>query len=93
VPIAALGDRGARKLGPWVADAIGAFLARHNGRLCAGCLALGLSLTLTEGRTVVGITASMPGFAILPAACAVCNRDKDVLCAVPVDTNATTLGH
>jgi hypothetical protein len=90
MPIAALADRGARKVGAWAVAAVGAFLGRHDGRVCAGCLALGLSLTLAEARTLVGISAAVPAFAVLPAACAICSRDKDVLCAIPVDTRLDT---
>jgi hypothetical protein len=93
VPISALADRGRRQIGPWVADAVRAFLTRSRGRLCAGCLALGLSLSLDEARAVVSITATLVGFSVLPVSCSQCERQRDVLCMVPVsDTKSDNAG-
>jgi hypothetical protein len=90
VPISRLANRGGSRFGPWVAECVGAFLSRHDDRFCASCLALGLSLMLEEARAVMGITASRPGFEILPVACTKCQRQTDVLCIVPVSSRAAS---
>ena len=83
MPIWAFANRGRRSLGEWVAEPVRLLLARHQGRLCSGCLALALLLSLEEGRRVVEITATLPGFRLLPVTCATCTRSTMALCTVP----------
>jgi hypothetical protein len=88
MPIWAFADRGRRALGDWIAEPIGLLLARHEGRLCSTCLALALSLSLTEARQIVEIVANLPGFRLLPVTCETCGRSTMTLCTVP-DAPAT----
>jgi hypothetical protein len=83
MPIWAFADRGRRALGDWIAEPIGLLLARHEGRLCSTCLALALSLSLTEARQIVEIVANLPGFRLLPVTCETCGRSTMTLCTVP----------
>ena len=83
MPIWAFANRGRRALGEWIADPVRLLLARHQGRLCSGCLALALLLSLEEGRRVVEITSTLPGFRLLPVTCATCARSTLALCTVP----------
>lgn len=83
MPIWAFADRGRRALGEWIAEPVRLLLERHQGRLCSSCLALALLLSLEEGRRVVEITASLPGFRLLPVACETCGRSTMALCTVP----------
>jgi len=85
MPIWAFANRGRRSLGEWIADPVRLLLARHQGRLCSGCLALALLLSLDEGRRVVEITSTLPGFRLLPVTCATCARSTMALCTVPSD--------
>jgi hypothetical protein len=83
MPIWAFADRGRRALGEWIAEPVRLLLARHQGRLCSTCLALALSLSLTEARQVVEIVANVPGFRLLPVTCETCGRSTMTLCTVP----------
>lgn len=83
MPIWAFADRGRRALGDWVAEPIELLLARHQGRLCSACLALALSLSLTEARQIVDIVVTLPGFRLLPVTCETCGRATTTLCTVP----------
>jgi hypothetical protein len=83
MPIWAFADRGRRALGDWIAEPVRLLLNRHQGRLCAACLALRLSLSLEEARQVVEITGSLPGFRTLPVTCGTCGRSTMSLCTVP----------
>ena len=82
MPIWVFADRGRRALGDWIAEPVRLFLDRHQGRLCASCLALGLSLSLEEARQVVEITGRLPGFRMLPVMCETCARSTMSLCTV-----------
>jgi hypothetical protein len=57
-------------------------LARHEGRLCAACLALEIGLSLEEGRAILRRVAPAEGLAVLPVACGMCGRETDVVCTV-----------
>lgn len=92
MPIWAFADRGRRALGDWIAEPVRLLLDRHQGRLCSSCLALALSLSLEEARQVVEITASLPGFRVLPVACETCGRSTMALCAVPSASTTTSEG-
>jgi hypothetical protein len=83
MPIWAFANRGRRALGEWIAEPVRLLLSRHQGRLCSGCLALALLLSLEEGRRVVEITSMLPGFRLLPVTCATCARSTMALCMVP----------
>ena len=85
MPIWAFADRGRRALGDWIAEPVRLLLDRHHGRLCSGCLALALLLSLEEARRVVEITARLPGFRLLPVTCETCGRSTTSLCTVPPD--------
>jgi len=89
MPIWAFADRGRRALGDWIAEPVALLLARHQGRLCSTCLALALSLSLTEARQIVDIVANLPGFRLLPVTCETCGRSTMTLCTVP--TAPTTM--
>jgi len=88
MPIWAFADRGRRALGDWIAEPVGLLLARHQGRLCSACLALALSLSLTEARQIVDIVANLPGFRLLPVTCETCGRSTMTLCTVPTAPSA-----
>jgi hypothetical protein len=92
MPIWAFADRGRRALGDWIAEPVGLLLERHQGRLCSSCLALALSLSLEEARQVVDITASLPGFRVLPVTCETCGRSTMALCTVPGAPTPTAEG-
>ena len=83
MPIWAFANRGRRALGEWIAEPMRLLLARHQGRLCSGCLALALLLSLEEARRVVEITSTLPGFRLLPVTCETCGRSTMALCTVP----------
>jgi hypothetical protein len=83
MPIWAFADRGRRALGDWIAEPVSLLLARHEGRLCSTCLALALSVSLTEARQIVDIVANLPGFRLLPVTCETCGRSTMTLCTVP----------
>lgn len=57
-------------------------LARHEGRLCTGCLALEIGVSLEEARDVVRRIAPGEGLAVLPVRCGVCGRETDVVCSI-----------
>lgn len=57
-------------------------LARHEGRLCAACLALQIGLSLEEARALVRGVASTDGLAVQRAACGMCGRETDVVCTL-----------
>lgn len=92
MPIWAFADRGRRGLGDWIAEPVRLLLERHQGRLCSSCLALALSLSLEEARQIVEVTASLPGFRMLPVACETCGRSTMTLCIVPSAPTATSEG-
>jgi hypothetical protein len=83
VAIWTLASRGRRPLGPWVADTVRSVLERNDGRLCTACLAMALSLSLTEAAQIVTIVAAVRGFMVLPVTCYGCTRSIDALCIVP----------
>jgi hypothetical protein len=92
MPIWAFADRGRRALGEWIAEPVRLLLERHQGRLCSSCLALALSVSLEEARQVVTITASLPGFQVLPVTCETCGRATMALCTVPSAAPMTSEG-
>ena len=57
-------------------------LGRHEGRLCAACLALEINVSLQQAREVVGRVKPGEGLAVLPVACGMCGRQAEVLCTV-----------
>ena len=59
-------------------------LGRHDGRLCAGCLALEIGVSLEQAREVLRRLTPGDGLAVLPVACGMCGRETDVLCTVGV---------
>lgn len=83
MPIWAFADRGRRALGEWIAEPVALLLNRHHGRLCSSCLALALLVSLEEARKIVEITATLPGFRVLPVTCETCGRSTMALCTVP----------
>lgn len=88
MPIWAFAERGRRALGDWIVEPVGLVLERHQGRLCSTCLALALSVSLTEARQIVDIVANLPGFRLLPVTCQTCGRSTMTLCAVPTSPPA-----
>lgn len=91
MPIWAFANRGRRALGEWIAEPVRLLLARHQGRLCSGCLALALLLSLEEGRRIVEITSTLPGFRLLPVTCETCGRSTMALCTVPTGSEASVV--
>jgi hypothetical protein len=87
MPIWAFANRGRRALGEWIAEPVRLLLDRYHGRLCSACLALALLLSLEEARKIVDITATLPGFRILPVTCETCGRSTMALCTVPSTSN------
>jgi hypothetical protein len=69
-----------------VATGLRGVLARHDGRLCAGCLALEIGVSLEQARDVVARVAQGEGLVVLPVACGMCGRETDVVCAVGSDS-------
>jgi hypothetical protein len=65
-----------------VAASLRGVLARHEGRLCAACLALEIGVSLEQAREVVHHAAAGDGIAVLPVACGVCGRETDVVCTI-----------
>lgn len=65
-----------------VAAGLRAVLARHEGRLCAGCLALQIGVSLERAREVVQGLTPAEGIAVLPVACSMCRRETDVVCTI-----------
>ena len=65
-----------------VANGLRGVLARHEGRLCAACLALEIAISLEQAREVVRRLSPGDGLAVLPVACGMCGRETDVLCSV-----------
>ena len=57
-------------------------LARHDGRLCAACLAMEIGVSLEQSREVLRRLTPGEGLAVLPVACAMCGRETDVICTV-----------
>lgn len=57
-------------------------LARHEGRLCAACLALEIGVSLEQAREVIRRLPQGEGLAVLPVSCGMCGRETDVVCAV-----------
>jgi hypothetical protein len=68
-----------------VAAGLRGVLARHEGRLCTGCLALEIGVSLEQAREVVRRLAPGEGIAVLPVACGVCGRETDVVCTIGSD--------
>jgi hypothetical protein len=93
MPIWAFSERGRRVLGDWIAEPVRLLLDRHGGQLCSSCLALALHLSLEEARSVVEITAALPGFRLLPVSCETCGRSTLSLCTVPVPDAAEKCAH
>ena len=65
-----------------VAAGLRGVLARHDGRLCAACLALEIGVSLEQSRDVVRRLTPGDGLAVLPVACGVCGRETDVVCTI-----------
>jgi hypothetical protein len=65
-----------------VAAGLRGVLARHDGRLCAACLALEIGVSLEQARDVVRRLAPGDGLAVLPVACGVCGRETNVVCTI-----------
>jgi hypothetical protein len=65
-----------------LANGLRAVLTRHEGRLCAACLALEIGISLEQARDVVSRLAPGDGLAVLPVACGMCGRETDVVCTV-----------
>ena len=65
-----------------LANGLRGVLARHEGRLCAACLALEIGISLEQARDVVRRLSPGDGLAILPVACGMCGRETDVVCTV-----------
>lgn len=57
-------------------------LARHENRLCAGCLALEIGVSLEQAREVLRCLAPGEGLAVLPVACGMCGRETDAVCVI-----------
>jgi hypothetical protein len=67
---------------PSAAAGLRGVLARHEGRLCAACLALEIGVSLAEARDVLARIRPGEGLAVLPVRCGLCGRETDVLCVV-----------
>ena len=67
-----------------LANGLRGILARHEGRLCAACLALEIGVSLEQARDVMRRLAPADGLAVLPVACGMCGRETDVICSVGV---------
>jgi hypothetical protein len=65
-----------------VAAGLRGVLARHEGRLCAGCLALEVGMSLEQARDVVCRLGPGDGLAVLPVSCGMCGRETDVVCTI-----------
>jgi hypothetical protein len=65
-----------------VAAGLRGVLARHEGRLCAACLAMEIGVSLEQSREVVRRLSPGDGLAVLPVACGMCGRETDVICSV-----------
>jgi hypothetical protein len=63
-----------------VAPAMRSVLGRHEGRLCAACLAMEINVSLQQARDVVARLVPGDGFAVLPVRCGRCGRETDALC-------------
>jgi hypothetical protein len=57
-------------------------LTRHEGRLCGGCLALEIGISLEQAREVMRSVAAGDGLAVLPVTCGMCGRETDVVCVI-----------
>jgi hypothetical protein len=57
-------------------------LARHDGRLCGGCLALEIGVSLEQAREVMRCLAAGDGLAVLPVTCGMCGRETAVVCVI-----------
>ena len=67
-----------------VAAGLRGVLGRHQGRLCAACLALEIGVSLEQAREVVRRLVPDQGLVVLPVACGICGRQTDVVCTVGV---------
>ena len=65
-----------------VAAGLRGVLARHEGRLCAGCLALEIGVSLAQAREVLTRLAPGEGLVVLPVECGMCGRETDVVCTI-----------
>jgi hypothetical protein len=65
-----------------VANGLRGVLARHDGRLCAACLALEIGISLEQSREVLCRLSPGDGLAVLPVVCGMCGRETDVACTV-----------
>jgi hypothetical protein len=65
-----------------VANGLRAVLSRHDGRLCAACLALEIGISLLQAREVFCRLSPNDGLAVLPVVCGMCGRQTDVACTV-----------
>ena len=65
-----------------VAAGLRGVLARHEGRLCAACLAMEIGVSLEQSREILQRLAPGEGLAVLPVACGMCGRETDVICSV-----------
>jgi hypothetical protein len=65
-----------------VAAGLRGVLARHEGRLCAACLALEIGVSLEQAREVVQRLTPSDGLAVLPVVCGICGRETDVVCTI-----------
>jgi hypothetical protein len=63
-----------------VAAGLRSVLARHEGRLCAACLAMEIGVSLEQSRDVMRRLVPGDGLAVLPVACGMCARETDVVC-------------
>jgi hypothetical protein len=65
-----------------VAAGLRTILQRHDGRLCAACLALEIGVSLEQAREVMRCLSADEGLAVLPVTCGMCGRATDVACAL-----------
>ena len=65
-----------------VANGLRGVLSRHEGRLCAACLALEIGISLEQARDVLCRLSPGDGLVVLPVACGMCGRETDVVCTV-----------
>jgi len=65
-----------------VAPSVRSVLGRHEGRLCAACLAMEINASLAQAREVTRRLVPGEGFALLPVDCGRCGRETDVLCTI-----------
>ena len=65
-----------------VVNGLRGVLTRHEGRLCAACLALEIGISLEQAREILRRVSPGDGLALLPVSCGMCGRETDVLCTV-----------